>query len=334
MIMRRNPALQSAARSLVIVSGVVLLWAPRLRAGMTADEVLKVCDKSLDAVTVWSMQVQVVSSREQPATEPTKPVITRATYLRDGDRRYIDAATGERSRDPHIVAIINGYFIKYDLPSEGSPRRGMYSANGSKLVARALDGTMAYEGALEGRLATPDPVTVVLRNSIDTRVTDERSLVDGEPCVVVTGSSKLGRQTAWLDPKLGYWPRQMMLVKSGNDLFGKQRTADVRLYGPSGKLTPLAKLTFTADAMRFQAFGNVTLPISCHVSERYDFADGTWAVRQIDITREKIDLQPEISPHSFDPRPPDGTALDNQDDHRVPYEWRDGKPSPLGSPRQ
>jgi len=276
------------------------------------------------------MHVHVVISTATSAPLKPKLIIVNAAYVRDGDRRDISSTSDEQPAEAR--AIVNGYYLQYSKSPNRTVRDASFAMNGHKFTGPALESTMMFEGALEGWLADPEPNSDVLRHSAaaDARVLDPLESVDGAQCVVLTGSSKYGSTTFWCDPKLRYLARKIVIAKSEHDLIGKARVGDLRLRAPGAGLMAPSRITFTADSIKFETVGAVTLPMSCHVAERYDFPGGIWYAREATITREDVDLHPDLSkPGLLVPDLPDGTRLSNQENLQIPYEWRAGKPVPL-----
>ena len=318
--------------------------SPRVHAGPSTAEALDGCDRTRDAAHTWTMRVTVLSTWRN-STQPNVhgPVtIFVANYVRDGNRFDIESVTPKNGQagprgaindiaGVHRRAIVNGYFIiTYGPSAGGAVSTPLYAADGGKYVTTALESTMSFADALEGRLADPEPLTEILRHSADTRISDAGSLIEGQPCLGVTGQSRYGTCTLYCDPKMGYLPRKIVVVKTGGDRYASRRVADTRFVAPSGRAMAPSKVTFTAGSMEFRRFGNVVLPVACHVSQRYDFSDGSWHIREMAVTREDVDLRPDLQnrPGLFEPDIPEGTPLANQDNLQLPYEWHGGKPVP------
>jgi peroxiredoxin len=328
-------------RSLFVTVLVLLLTVgtSAVHAGVTAQEVLAACDQSLRAARTWSMQVSTEATAV--ASPAFQRVIggtfeDRGTYVRDRDRVDVDmtltaapiragaSRVGKRER-----AVVNGYMVVYSKSPEGRTEGLWFAQDGKKFMSLALS-PMAFERALEGWLFDPEPVTAILRECADLRITDQAEPLDSHACVVVTGTSKYGKYTLWCDPQLGYLPRRVSLTKTGSDVTGRTTFDKLQLASPSGNgFEAPQRMQVTADSMTFQTIEGVTLPLSCRTVTRYEFADGNWHERRVLVKREKIDLHPDLNkPDLFQPDLPDGTILSNQEDLNGPYEWRDGKPVP------
>ena len=315
---------------IVAVIFIVVLGGFRTVRAVQPDQILDGFDRTIGAARTWSMRVRITITTAASTQMDRKPVNLEATYVRDGDRRDITSVSSERPGETR--AIVNGYCLYY-FKSPTRIQNCQFALDGKKYVRMAIESTIPYEGALEGRFVEPAGETDVLRHSTagDTRLLDAREPVDGAQCAVVTGSSKYGTVTLWCDPTLGFLARKIVIVKTAHDLVGHNKVGDLRLRAPgSGKLMAPERLTYTADSMKFEKLESVTMPASCRVTERYDFPSGIWYMREMTIVRDQVELHPDLNrPMLFQPDLPNGTKLSNQEDHQIPYEWHDGKPIPL-----
>jgi hypothetical protein len=271
-----------------------------------------------------------------------------SVYLRDGDRvdvRYSPDAEWTGSSDkPQPVqpkrggqrgwrGIINGWYISYSVLAQGRPdSMAMFAPDGTKRRSKVLPALRGLE-AFDGYLAEdPEPLLNVLRSAPSVRVREGPEPVDGHPCLALDADSPdHGRYRVWFDPASGYYPRRIVIEKSGDNLWADKRLSDWKNFMPQGSKGPTtAKLfTTTMDSAGLEQAGDVWLPAACRVTTVQQYADGNTKTIAMNCRRTRLELRPDFAAlGAFQPDLREGTRLINEENRQISYEWRDGKPVP------
>ena len=269
------------------------------------------------------------------AADRSHPFRLKATCYRDGDRMDVQ---GIRWDDGKAVrgwrTILNGWYIAYDAPPRGKPAvQGEYGADGARFVGRVLpNGLSAFDGYVAGDLLN---FTDVLKLASKVEVADDS--FDGRQCLhVIAESDHYGHYEMWLDPSSDFYPRKVIVEKTGKNIWAGMPLDQWTKFSPHGSrgLVTLKSVTFTMDQAQLDQVDGHWFPLSCRITRIHNYSDGNSQTTVMDCKRTKLDLNPDFAAaKAFVPELRVGARLSNQPDPHLPYQWTTSGPAPLVDPK-
>ncbi len=187
--------------------------------------------------------------------------------------------------------------------------------------------SMPY-GVLTGQLLNDNDLDVVSILRADPRLQVAQEMVDGVSVVRLTGKSRNGTHSVWVDTNKGYAPIRMEYVKTGQDLYC---TVPVSSYPPFTNpadrypSTQLTEARFEVNTSQLVSVGEHWFPSEIETREitRYEQDQYFQLTSKIKFDRLRLacddnDLKPAMSI-------PDGTRVYLPDSPKIQAEWRQGK---------
>jgi hypothetical protein len=179
-----------------------------------------------------------------------------------------------------------------------------------------------YGGALFGRMygSNYKSVADLLTDSPNLIIHSSREILDGVTCVVLEGTSKYGKATAWIAPDKGYNALKWTIEKTPQHLFNNapikskhwQVTYGVREFH---EININSKTTY--------------VPKRAHCVHSIDVRKGPKNIDHYEYETSDIQLEPDFeSLGAFKIDLPNGIRVYNRDFDAVPFVWQDGKPIP------
>jgi len=184
---------------------------------------------------------------------------------------------------------------------------------------------LAPQRALEGYV-TGDRISLIELFSEKTSSLRYKGLenIDGSECHVLEATiENYGNYTLWLDQKHNCLPRNVSVVKKGEDIYGIKPVSEMKLS--HGAPT---EISFVMDSVKFKDFNGVLLPIECKTTLIWKYKDGETAEWYGEHERLSVNFHPDFEAlNAFEPNIPNGTRVNHQDfigkDTR--FEWRNGE---------
>ena len=333
-------SLSIAAMSVVLVAiassltPTVTQAAPILPSAMTSTAILDAFERTVRSHPRWLMEMSVRDERTF-ANSPGSAIHVSSHSLccRDGDRIDVRVTRHQLGHPPfNWRSIVDRWYVAYEMPAPGKTSSlGMFAAHGHKFLGAAMpSGLPAFDGFVADDYVNLVDVVRSSTTALSLRSAPER--IDGYPCFVLDAvSADYGTYQIWFDPSVDFYPRKIIVHKSGNSFWsGKRLTQWTNLAPPGSKGAVMTReITYTLDSAQFDQSGGQWFPLQCRVSKVHRYVDGNAQFVTIDCRRTRLDLHPDFdSIKAFQPELRQGAKLSNQEDRQIPYQWSGGAPVP------
>ncbi len=234
----------------------------------------------------WRGRIFTLNGNPGPGVDHTiNEIFTQQRYISFGN------PVGERLRGALVSNDLNekrkGFF---EDPGSGSPLWGRIFGNNHKSVADLLE----ESGDL---------------------VMQEESR-DNMPCLVLQGTTKYGRTTAWIASEKGYSALKWSIEKKGDDLFD-ERPIEAESW------------IATFEAVEFQQIEDFFVPIAGVFTLNQSYPDGKKFSARKEYTASHIQLNPDFdSMEAFKVDLPNGLRIYSEQAPGIRYKWQDGNVVP------
>ena len=255
----------------------------------------------------------------------------RATCFRDGERMDVQGIRwGDGKPDRGWRTILNGWYIAYDSPPRGKTAlQAEFASDGGSFVGRILpNGLSAFDGYVAGDFVN---ITQILK--LAAKVETSSDNIDGHECIHVKAESdRDGRYDVWFDPAADYYPRKVIVEKTGKNVWAGLPLDQWTRFSPHGSrgLVVLKSVSFTMDQAQLDQVDGKWFPLACRITRIHNYSDGNSQTTVMQCRRTKLDLNPDFAAaKAFVPELRLGARLSNQMDAHLPYQWTASGPAPL-----
>ena len=315
---------------LVLVSSV---WGSSEAQELHNTEVLQRYRTSLSYLESVSMKIEVnVDSNDSPLFPqtldftfrrhaPTNRVEwlgTQLIYKEDGEIDAIESRTMKDIGDGSMCVSLEGDRFTKEIPS-----RYVVWFNNYEQRVKDLMENPNYGGALFGKMYGSNyrSVADLLSESSDFHMRESKEDIRGVTCVVLEGTSKYGKVTAWIAPEKGYNALKWTIEKTPHHLFDD---APIKLNG--------WEVSFSVREFHEAIHGDRTtfVPRLAQLTHTIDVRNAPKDIDHYEYETSGIELEPNFEAlGAFKIDFPNGIRVYNRGFDAVPFVWQDGKPVPF-----
>jgi len=166
-------------------------------------------------------------------------------------------------------------------------------------------------------------VADLLSESSDLHIHDKKENIDGMDCLVLEGTSKYGKVTAWISPEKGYNVIKWIYEKESYHLY------DDAMISTKWPEVESGQRIFNLKEFHEIINENNTIfvPKLAYFTHTTKFHDGTKKVSKFEYRTSDIQLKPDFEAlGAFKIDLPDGIRVLNKDFPSVKFIWEKGKP--------
>ena len=217
----------------------------------------------------------------------------------ESDRLARDAVDSRR-----IILNVNYEEVKQDFlenPNEGGPLFGKIYGNNHNSIADLLS------------------------LSTDLRKKDEKEIISGVSCFIVTGTSKYGKITVWFAPEKNFTPMKWIIEKDPTNYYDE---AEISSKWPD---TKNARYEFGVKEFHeiTEKDNTVYIPKLSHYKFVSNSKSGTKTIYDFEYKTSDIQLNPDFEAlEAFNIDFEDGIRVFNRDFTSAKFVWEKGKPVP------
>lgn len=239
-------------------------------------------------------------------------------YKEGGELDTIESRSIKDIADGHIYVSLEGDRFADEIPSQR-----VILFNNYKERLKDLMENPNYGGALFGKMygSSYRSVADLLSESSDFHMHNSKEYIDGVTCVVLEGTSKYGKVTAWIAPEKGYNALKWTIEKTPHHLFDNapiksnhwQVSFNVQEFH---EVISNGKTTFVPKLAQF--------------THSIDLRKGPKNIDHYEYETSDIELEPDFEALvAFKIDFPDGIRVFNRDFPNVKFIWEKGKPVPF-----